>query len=120
MEEPRRTPRYRGYRPPPLWWFKLKYLGGMLVFGLFMAFASDQVILALLTGKLPTSRTRRISFSFGRTDRGGSPGTCFYGSPWTCCRSAASFYYFQSGKVSVALRPKRGSRMGRIWVESIR
>lgn len=53
MEEPRLPPRYRGYRPPPLWWFKLKYLGGMLVAGLFIAFASDQVILALLTGKVP-------------------------------------------------------------------
>ena len=52
MEDRQRPATYRGYRPPPLWWFKLKYLGGMLVFGLFMAFASAQVFAALQTGRV--------------------------------------------------------------------
>ena len=52
MDDRQRSVKYRGYRPPPLWWFKLKYLGGMLFFGLGMAFASIQVIAALMTGRV--------------------------------------------------------------------
>ena len=52
MREPPRPVRYRGYRPPPLWWFKLKYLAGMAVFALFVIFASFQVAHALMTGEV--------------------------------------------------------------------
>ena len=61
MDEPRRPVRYRGYRPPPLWWFRLKYLAGMAVFALFVIFASFQVVHSLLTGDVPNISNRSDS-----------------------------------------------------------
>ena len=62
MEECQRPSRYRGYRPLPLWWFKLKYLGGMLAFGIAIAFASVQLIVALLTGEVADFSNESVSF----------------------------------------------------------
>jgi hypothetical protein len=64
MDEPRRQVRYRGYRPPPLWWFKLKYLAGMAVFALFILFASGQVAYSILTGAVPVLPSKSNSIVF--------------------------------------------------------
>ncbi len=61
MDEPRRSVRYRGYRPPPLWWLRLKYLAGMAVFALSVMFAGFQVVHALLTGEVPSISSRSNS-----------------------------------------------------------
>ena len=53
--------RYRGYRPPPLWWFRLKYLAGMAVFALFVIFSSFQVAHSLLTGAVPNISSKSDS-----------------------------------------------------------
>ena len=58
MDERLGSVRYRGYRPPPLWWFRLKYLAGMAIFALFVMFAGFQVVHALLTGEVPSISSR--------------------------------------------------------------
>ena len=44
--------RYRGYRPPPLWWFKLKYAAAMAVFALMVVATAAQLTTAVLTGQV--------------------------------------------------------------------
>jgi hypothetical protein len=53
MDDPRKSVRYRGYRPPPLWWFRLKYFSGMAVFALFVILASFQIVHSILAGWVP-------------------------------------------------------------------
>lgn len=60
MDERSRRVRYRGYRPPPLWWFKLKYAFGAAVSALCAIFALFQLLRSFLTGK--------IAVAFSRTD----------------------------------------------------
>jgi hypothetical protein len=102
MEEPQRSAKYRGYRPPPLWWFKLKYFSGAAVLALFVILATFQVFYALLTGK--------VSVAFSKA----GAVVLWSNAPWTfvaqivvwCVVAAASFGLFYA--LLTALRGLRG------------
>ncbi|QIK95436.1 hypothetical protein G7076_02085 [Sphingomonas sp. HDW15A] len=52
MTAGKRPKRYRGYRPPPLWWYKVKYSASAAVLALFTIFSVAQMTLGVLTGVL--------------------------------------------------------------------
>lgn len=52
MEDGRSPKRYRGYRPPPLWWYKLKYSAVAAILALFVIFTVFQVVHGVLTGRI--------------------------------------------------------------------
>lgn len=46
-------PRYRGYRPPPLWWFKLKYRACVAVISAMIGFVTYRAGDGLISGRVP-------------------------------------------------------------------
>lgn len=60
MDERSSPKRYRGYRPPPSWWYKLKYFFGAAVLALLVILSIFQLVYSLLTG--------RIAVVFSKTD----------------------------------------------------
>ena len=71
MDERSRRVRYRGYRPPPLWWYKLKYFAGASVLALSTIVSIFQVVYSVLTG--------RVAVVFSKADAVLS----WSGAPWS-------------------------------------
>jgi len=58
MEEGSSPKRYRGYRPPPLWWHKLKYAVLAAILALAVIFTVFQVVHGILTGTIDVALSR--------------------------------------------------------------
>jgi hypothetical protein len=72
MERPRRgTKRFRGYRPAPIWWLKLKFRLALGATGAMIIFASYQVAQAIFSGGVHPIRggpQEIIAWSTSRAD----------------------------------------------------